>query len=162
LVAVLVLLLGADSATASPEWTLAEPGDRVALVKRSSGSETYLVVKRGSLAGDFLLATGNQAARMYQIFVGAKRQLIIIDSETRVALADGTGRPLAGSTLAPAELERELRRQVLPAPSGKDGEPSARAAGVPVIGALIAIKKGLEACDEAREDVLPASGRQRV
>lgn len=89
-----VFMLAADSAAASPEWTLAEPGDRVALVKHSPEASTYLVVKPGSLPGDFLLASGNQTARMYQMFVGGTRELIILDAGSRESLSL-TGRVVA-------------------------------------------------------------------
>lgn len=111
LVSVVVFLLASGSATAAPEWTLAEPGDRVTLVKRSTHASTYFVVKRGSVPGDFLLVSGNQAARVYQMFVGATRRLIILDAGSRVTLADGTGRPVGGSMFETPELERELRIQ---------------------------------------------------
>jgi hypothetical protein len=63
--------------------------------------------------------------------------------------ADGSGRRIAGSAFETTGLERELRLQTQATPAAKRSTRSARAAGVPVVvGALLAIKKGLAACEK--------------
>lgn len=103
-----------------------------------------MVVKRQSLPGDFLIATSTSVGQGYEIFVAGQRQLLLVEIGPRVGLFDGAGRPLA--SFDTRDLEQELRMQMQRAGGRPDSGPSVRAAGLPVVGALIAIKKGLGAC----------------
>lgn len=145
LTVVMLVTLTVDGAAAA-DWTLAEPGDQVALVEQRPDAHKYVVVKQKSPPGDFLIATRTSVARVYEIFIAGQRQLLLAELGSRVALFDGAGRPLHQASFDTRDLEPQLRSQMRGARRQPANAPAARAAGVPIVGALIGIKKGLDAC----------------
>lgn len=137
------LTLTIDGASAE---TPAESGGHVVLIEQRPDLGKHVVVKRGSPPGDFLIVTSATAARAYEIFIASQRQLLLVDTGPRVTLFDGAGRPVPRASFDMRVIERELRSQLRRVGRRPESGVSARAAGLPALGAVIGIKKGLDAC----------------
>ncbi len=137
-----VLLMAAAPAHAvdPPKWTLAQVGDSAVLAKSTPGTVSYMVVKKGSPPGTFVLASRTATTRAYQFWAGGRVHLGIVERGGLFMLFDGASRLIPAASFDPHDRDRPTGNKQRLAPA--------------VYGAFVAIYRGLQACIKLKKSFI--------